>query len=456
MKLSLIFGSQRLQDALRYYPLSDSSQILQMEDLTDSPPDGMSLGICPDFATAEALWGDLPRLHVCVSFGILVLSSRYPPDLDEFLRTHILFTLRSDPAAAKLTAGYKSHDIEHLVDFYANPLPHKVLLTSRRDLAEAIISSNPEGFMHLLPAEDGLKLCLGAELWQYDESAFRAALSLAERLSQQVKDLRLTPFMTAQICLKEGAGAYGFFADRYDGYMAHVDYEIWYLRLTEWYHSYVGGSPQKVLELACGTANVAVRFVQSGARVDACDISVQMLENAAQKQLRPNLYQASLTDPIPGRDYELIICLFDSINYLLQVSQIKDCLAEVYEALVPGGLFVFDISTLLNSMENFSDVCNYQQEEKSHMYHEAFYVPGKRLQISRLHLFKPRAAGYAMLREEHLQKVYLAQEMIDIISQSPFKLTAIHTTDSRANFYPKKLGGIDHRHYRLFFVLQKR
>lgn len=237
--------------------------------------------------------------------------------------------------------------------------------------------------------------------------------------------------------------------------MAHVDYDLWYNLLTNWQKIYSRRPHDKVLELACGTANMACRFVQSGSRVDACDLSFQMLENAWRKELKPNLYEASLTDPIPGRDYDLILCLFDSINYLSYRAQISTCLDEVAKALAAGGLFIFDISTLLNSMENFSDSCRWIKERDSGLVHESFYEMGQRRQTSRLSLFKRWGASYSLQEEEHRQRVFLVQELIEIIQDSPLQLKAIHSTNHKTNFYPKKLSGIDHRHYRLFFILIK-
>jgi SAM-dependent methyltransferase len=178
-----------------------------------------------------------------------------------------------------------------------------------------------------------------------------------------------------------------------------------------------------------------------------------MLVNAQSKRYSPNLYQASLTDPIPGREYDLIICLFDSINYLKNLSEISQCLMEAEKALAPHGIFIFDISTLLNSMENFSDMVNHQHDKDTHLIHKAYYEPGQRRQISRLYLFKAQGAAYSLQTEEHHQRVFLTEELAKVIEDSPLKLLAIHSTDSKTNFYPKKLSGLDHRHYRLFFIL---
>ncbi|MCB5251710.1 MAG: class I SAM-dependent methyltransferase [Candidatus Cloacimonadaceae bacterium] len=455
MKLKLLFEDAVNAKVLRFYPLQNFSSWQLVSEYQAEELAAGQLNVCPDFALAKALWGERARLHICRYFGIVYLPNSVPAVLGELLRNHTLYLLSSDQKAAEFLVDDCFHSLDYMSEFYDAPSSQKLLICSGKELVNAVLSSAPQAFMHFILESKSYHLCLGAELWRYRADAFRTAFYFAEKLCGQITDLKRLPYMTAQICLQDGHGSYAFFADRYDSYMAHVDYDLWYSLLTNWHKSYSRHKCKKVLELACGTANVACRFVQAGAQVDACDISCQMLENAWKKELKPNLYQASLTDPIPGRDYDLILCLFDSMNYLSNLSQISTCLTEVALALAEDGLFIFDISTLLNSMENFFDSCQWVKEQDSGLVHQSFYEMGQRRQNSRLSLFKRWGASYSLQEEEHRQRVYLVQELVEIIQDSPLQLKAIHSTNNKTNFYPKKLSGIDHRHYRLFFILKK-
>jgi len=255
--------------------------------------------------------------------------------------------------------------------------------------------------------------------------------------------------------VKAPHNSYSFFAEHYDDYMAHVDYDLWVTRLLSWYQTYTKNPLQNVLELACGTANISTRLVLKGFHVDACDISYDMLRIAAHKSLKPNLYQASLTDSIPKHDYQLIVCMFDSVNYLLKSSQISQMLAEVYKALAEGGLFIFDISTLYNSEENFADICSMQRSKDGYLVHQSWFETIQLKQKSSLHYFKKSVLSYQHSFEEHTQRVYYCAEMIELISNSSLKLVAIHTTESKTNYYPRLISCIDDKFPRLFFILKK-
>lgn len=455
MRLHLLLSDASQAEILRFYPKQDNSFWEASSDniISDNPEDLLEVAV--GFEQALQLWGDVPQLHVCKSYGILLLNSEPEHRIRQFLAEHELYIFAADRITAGRLAEEEFHSVEYLAEFYANPSSSKLLLCSDPEIVKLIISSAPRSYMHILLRDKKISLCLGAELWQYQAEAFRSAFYFAESLCMQLSNLDMIPFLTAQTCLKQGSGAYGFFANRYDSYMAHVDYELWYSKLMSWQKGYSSRACHRVLELACGTANVAIRFVQAGCEVDACDISTQMLELAYQKNLKPNLYQAALTDRIPKKGYDLILCLFDSINYLSSSAQISKCLQQVAHSLAEGGLFIFDISTMLNSMQNFSDSCDYTIEPTARMVHEAYYKVGKREQISRLSLFTQFGECYYLQEEEHLQKVYRCEELIELIKRSDLSLKAIHTTDSKTNFYPKKVSGIDHRHYRLFFILSK-
>ena len=249
--------------------------------------------------------------------------------------------------------------------------------------------------------------------------------------------------------------SYSFFAEHYDDYMSHVNYEQWIDKVLAWQKQYCGRPPTRIIELACGTANISTRLVNRGYEVDACDLSVAMLEVANRKVNKPNLFQAGLTDPLPNKEYSLAICMFDSINYLVKSSQITKMLQEVSASLAADGLLIFDISTLNNSQENFEDLCNLQKSANGYLMHQAWFQALQMLQRSSLHYFKKQGFGYQLQVEQHTQRVYRVSELTELIARSPLELVAIHSLNQKANLYPRHLQSIDTKYPRLFFILRK-
>lgn len=102
-----------------------------------------------------------------------------------------------------------------------------------------------------------------------------------------------------------------------------------------------------VLELACGTGRVYLEALQNGVDVDGIDRSADMLsvlrKKAAANDLDPSVWQADMTAFAVDREYDLIYCPFNSLQTITELDGQRRMLAAVYDALAPGGQFVFDV-----------------------------------------------------------------------------------------------------------------
>lgn len=143
--------------------------------------------------------------------------------------------------------------------------------------------------------------------------------------------------------------AYETLAGAYDGLTRDIPYEEVLSFIEEILRRH-GKTPQTVLDLACGTGSMSILLAQRGYQVLGADISEEMLTVAASKaaELDENapyficqpMQRLRLPAPV-----ELVVCLLDSLNYL---DEPEDCAAafhRVYQALRPGGVFLFDINT---------------------------------------------------------------------------------------------------------------
>jgi ubiquinone/menaquinone biosynthesis C-methylase UbiE len=144
--------------------------------------------------------------------------------------------------------------------------------------------------------------------------------------------------------------AYIGFAKVYDEIMADVPYDRW-LGYIESIWSANGFSPVSVLDLACGTGNMSLRLARSGYLVTGIDRSDQMLEVARQKARDEGLYieflKGRMEDFITEQQFDAAVCVFDSLNYLLEAKDVQSCFESVFGALNPGGYFMFDVNTRL-------------------------------------------------------------------------------------------------------------
>jgi ubiquinone/menaquinone biosynthesis C-methylase UbiE len=116
---------------------------------------------------------------------------------------------------------------------------------------------------------------------------------------------------------------------------------------------------KEVLDMACGTGSTAIWFHQRGYAVTGVDISPHMLAEARKK-----IKQAKAEIPLLKKDmrylsfkneFDLTVCLFDSLNHILEYEDIVKIFKGVYKALRPGGFFMFDMVTPYELSSQWND-----------------------------------------------------------------------------------------------------
>jgi SAM-dependent methyltransferase len=141
---------------------------------------------------------------------------------------------------------------------------------------------------------------------------------------------------------------YCSFAQVYDRIMADVPYRMWadYFERVWARHSF---APETILDLACGTGNFSLELASRGYQVTGVDLSSDMLELARKKCRSLGIYvdfhQSDIRDLKLNRVFDGATCVFDSLNYLLEPSSLKQAFKTVAQHLKKGGLFVFDVNT---------------------------------------------------------------------------------------------------------------
>ncbi len=102
---------------------------------------------------------------------------------------------------------------------------------------------------------------------------------------------------------------------------------------------------ETVLELGCGTGSILARL-ETGARLTGLDRSPEMLAIAAAKVPGAQLLEGDMADFRLGRRFDVVACVFDSVNHLLDVDSWVTLFDCVHHHLTDDGLFVFDVNTV--------------------------------------------------------------------------------------------------------------
>lgn len=153
---------------------------------------------------------------------------------------------------------------------------------------------------------------------------------------------------------------YGEYAQFYDG-SGHVRFAVLaaqYLQELLVHHPVAG---HHALDLACGTGTLAVMLADEGWNVVGLDVSAAMLEVARAKAHNldasghATFVQGDMrslwaghvetSEVLQPSSFDLVTCMYDSLNYLLTEPELVACFSGVAHALRPGGMFVSDMNT---------------------------------------------------------------------------------------------------------------
>jgi SAM-dependent methyltransferase len=159
--------------------------------------------------------------------------------------------------------------------------------------------------------------------------------------------------------------AYDAMAPFYDDFTAHHDYEGWVAILERLVLEH-GLAGRRLLDVACGTGKSTAPFLARGYRVTGCDGSGGMLARARGRLgAGVPLHQRDLRDLGSLGSFDLVCCIDDSLNYLLDEDELVAALNGMAAQLDRGGLALFDLNTLATFRSFFAAPA--VVETRSHM-----------------------------------------------------------------------------------------
>jgi len=237
--------------------------------------------------------------------------------------------------------------------------------------------------------------------------------------------------------------------------MRDVAYDMWADYVEEICERH-GLEPRTVLDVACGTGSSTIPFASRGYRTAGVDASQAMLDIAGAKaeatgldiefdlqdmrELTPERLRA-------GPRFDLVICLYDSINYLTDPAHVDQALAGFYRALEPGGLAVFDVNSA-KRLSQLTETCIFLEGPGWAFIEQNDYDSSTSIwQITVTGFVEDRGGLYRRFREVHRERAYGEAEMREALGRAGFRVEAAY------NAFSLEPAGPDAA--RIYFVAQR-
>lgn len=219
---------------------------------------------------------------------------------------------------------------------------------------------------------------------------------------------------------------YTSFAAVYDEMMENVDYVRWadYIDKLFAFYNY---HPKSILDVACGTGTIDILLAEKGYRMSGTDIALEMLMWAKAKaerlNVRLNLWQQDMRQLTVAKPYDAILCLYDSINYIVTENDMKQVFKRVSDSLVPNGMFIFDVTTEYNIVKYFHRQTFAENHNSFSYIWKNLYLSNEKICKTVLTFFiKENNDYYRKFEEIHIQKIYTVSEIKNMLEETGYKL----------------------------------
>ena len=270
--------------------------------------------------------------------------------------------------------------------------------------------------------------------------------------------------------------SYTDFAEVYDEFMDNTPYEEWCSRLVQIIDKYGISKPVRavsgthgmqemvqneaqetdqdgtevseeeqalasernlVLDLGCGTGTLTELMADAGYDMMGIDMSYDMLQIAMDKQAQSGHDIMYLCQDM--RELELyctvgtVICICDSINYVLEEEEVIETFRRVNNYLFPKGLFIFDFNTDYKYAEVIGDTTIAENREDCSFIWDNFYDEESHINEYDLTIFVREDEEMDVFRrfqETHFQRGYNLQEMMHFVKAAGLEFVAAIDADT--------------------------
>lgn len=174
-----------------------------------------------------------------------------------------------------------------------------------------------------------------------------------------------------------------------------------------------------ILDLCCGTGQMARQLIARGFRVTGVDGSAEMLAYARQNAPEATIIQADARDFTLPEPVDVAVCLFDSLNHITERAGLESALRCTYAALRPGGLFVFDLN--MDEAYKLRWNSSYSIVEPDHVIAvRARYSPVAREARMTLTMFQEVGEAYQRSDVTFVERAYPQEDVLELLATIGF------------------------------------
>ncbi|HEU5097440.1 MAG TPA: class I SAM-dependent methyltransferase [Roseiflexaceae bacterium] len=197
---------------------------------------------------------------------------------------------------------------------------------------------------------------------------------------------------------------------------------------------------RRALDLACGTGTLALLLADAGWEVVGLDSSAAMLAQARAKaeavaalgqvefvlgDMRALKIENAELNIFNSR-FNLVTCVYDSLNYLLDERELAACFEGVAHVLAPGGLLIADMNTR-SFLEHDWGTCEVIEQAGFVQVTQSYFEPVSSCSTMVLSGFAgDDSRGYTRFDETHIERAYASEVVESLLRSAGLRVEAAY------------------------------
>ena len=216
------------------------------------------------------------------------------------------------------------------------------------------------------------------------------------------------------------------------------NYDIDYKKIAKKISGFMKNRPDSVVaDLCCGTGGLSLELLKLGYDVISIDYNEKMLEAAGKKI---GGYEKALLIKQDIRNLDLygtvdiFVCLFDGINHLDSLKDVKKAFRCVDLFLHPDGKFIFDINTTLKFNTDFNNTVFCDELDNCVMIWKNYYNKKNQKCDMELSFFEKDVEKYTRYDDHITEKCFETEQITQALNGCNLKVIKILDGDTFAEF----------------------
>ena len=173
------------------------------------------------------------------------------------------------------------------------------------------------------------------------------------------------------------------------------------------------------LDLCCGTGSLLRLVCEAGFSAVGVDLSPHQLKYARNNAPDAKLVMADIRTFSMPRKFDVVTCMFDSLNYLTEPDDLERAFRCARAHLSDGGVFAFDMNTLEGMQDHWNRTFTIREPERTIVVETSFDEKAV-MGCCRVTGFLKEGRFYRRFEEVHLERGYKAREIEAALGRAGF------------------------------------